>query len=686
MHSLSNRPLRTWHYFCLGAVLGAIVFLLLYGISPLNVTNDSWLRNGYIEADIQQHYAGWLFYRQSPLTFPFCYTPNINWPNGISVAFTDSIPLFAALFRVLSPILPATFQYFGLYTFFCFMLQGGFAAILIQRFTSVLPAILTGSIPFVVSPILLERAFRHTALGAHFLVLGTLYYYIRGKQEKRFIYKGLFALNAITLAIHPYFAPMTYAITFVLFLEHCVSQKSWKKPLLFLISNLLVSLSVGWLFGLFQGGSTSGGSGIQYGYFCMNLNALWNPSSRGMSRWSLFLPTQNQVLGNYDGFNYLGLGVLLCSIVLGISVLIQRKTLCLFQRIREHWGLLLICICLGLFAASNIITANGVVLAKIPLPQTFVNLATTLRSSGRLFWPVYYLIYLVCIIGIIRVLQTTKQSIMIAALSMLVLVQVVDISPALFEKYNSMRDYREQGYNLLDSTHENGLGAFLSATESRYEHIIALDPLTKTGLTLALYTADHQMTSTDTSFVARYDETQAVELRTEYINSILNGTMPRDALFLTEQESTFLQLADSAKEQGAWCGVLLKVEDGVQSPLLYVIAPDMEYVGKLAKEYDEAYPLHIADYSDDYWDHGILSFNLEQIDRVEDKNRVVLFYDTPLARRKLENATALVANGVQYPIVSMSDKDAGWIMVTLEIEDAHDLYENGQSKDLESIA
>lgn len=686
MQSLSKKPLYTWQYFCLGAILGAIAFLLIYGISPLNVTNDVWLRNGYIEADIQQHYAGWLFYRQSPLTLPFCFTPNINWPNGVSVAFTDSIPLFAAFFRVLSPILPSTFQYFGLYTFLCFILQGGFAAILIQRFTSLLPAVLLGSIPFIASPVLLERAFRHTALGAQFLVLGVLYYYVRGKQENRFTYKGLFFLNAITLAIHPYFAPMTYAVTFALFLEYGVSQRIWKKPLLFLASNLAVSLLVGWLFGLFQGGSTSGGSGIQYGYFCMNLNALWNPSSRGMTTWSLFLPTQNQVLGNYDGFNYLGLGILLGIIVLVIACFVQKSAMSMLRSLKNHWGLVLICICLSLFAISNTITANGAVLAKIPLPQAFVNLATTLRSSGRLFWPIYYLIYLVCIIGVIRVLQRAKKLVVIATLSILTLIQIVDISPALVEKYNSMRQYHEQGYNLLDSTHQNGLGEFLSATGSRYEHIIALDPLTKTGLTLALYAADHQMTSTDTSFVARYNETQASELRTECINSILNGSMPQDTLFLTEKESTFLQVADYAKEQGAWCGVLFQIKDGIQSPLLYVIAPQMEYTGELAMEYTEAYPLHIADYSDDYWDHGILSFNLEQIDRLEDKNRVILFYDTPFTRRKLENAIALVADSVQYPIISISDKDAGWIMVTLEIEDAHDLYENGQSKDLESIA
>ena len=155
--------------FALGCLLGAAVFFLLYGFAPLDVTNDAWLRGGYIEADILQHYAGWLFYRQSELSVPFCFSELINWPFGLSVAFTDSVPLFAALFRLLEPLLPATFQYFGLFTLLCFVLQGGFACLLVGLFTRRLPAVLLGAVPFVFSPILLERAFRHTALAAQFL-------------------------------------------------------------------------------------------------------------------------------------------------------------------------------------------------------------------------------------------------------------------------------------------------------------------------------------------------------------------------------------------------------------------------------------------------------------------------------------------------------------------------------------
>ena len=79
-------------------------------------------------------------------------------------------------------------------------------------------AALLGAVPFVFSPILLERAFRHTSLAAQFFVLGALYYYVRGCREGRHAFPGLFVLNLLTITVHPYFVPMTYAVTLALVL------------------------------------------------------------------------------------------------------------------------------------------------------------------------------------------------------------------------------------------------------------------------------------------------------------------------------------------------------------------------------------------------------------------------------------------------------------------------------------
>ena len=88
---LKIQNFRKWHLFALGAALGIAVFLLIYGTAPLNVANDSFCRGGFIEKDIQQHYAGWLFYRHSALGWPLGVTQAVNAPDGVSIAYTLSL-------------------------------------------------------------------------------------------------------------------------------------------------------------------------------------------------------------------------------------------------------------------------------------------------------------------------------------------------------------------------------------------------------------------------------------------------------------------------------------------------------------------------------------------------------------------------------------------------------------------
>ena len=131
---LNHKSTRSARLFWLGALLGAAVFLLVYGLAPLDAANDAFCRGGYIEKDIQQHYAGWLFYRSSAPGWPLGVTQAVNAPQGVSVAYTDSIPLLAVLCRPLAAALGGTFQYFGWFTLVCFALQGGFAALLCGLF------------------------------------------------------------------------------------------------------------------------------------------------------------------------------------------------------------------------------------------------------------------------------------------------------------------------------------------------------------------------------------------------------------------------------------------------------------------------------------------------------------------------------------------------------------------------
>ena len=649
--------------FLTGGLLGVLVFFLVYGAGPLDVTNDAFCRGGYIEKDIQQHYAGWLFYRQSDLGFPFCLTQDLNYPDGISIAYTDSVPLFAALFRILSPLLPDTFQYFGLFTLMCFFMQGAFGALLAGCFARGVLLPVLGDILFVSSPVMFERAFRHTALGAQFLILAALYCYFECRRHDRMPGIGLFVLNIAAITIHPYFLPMTYAITLALLAEYAVTRRRFAVPALYLFADLAATLAAGWAFGLFYG-NASGGSEALYGYFGLNLNALWNPVGVGGVQWSRLLPVQNQVGGNYDAFAYLGLGVLIALPLAAVVLLVQRR-LHLAGLLRRHWMLAAVCLILSVFAVSNVVTANGATLLTVPLPAKLLSLCSIFRSSGRLFWPVYYLLILAAFAFALRAVpQKAGRLAPALLLAILCAVQVWDISPGLIQRSDAMKETQSS------EAFPGGLNSsFWQQAQSLYTHIFSLDGIQDDALHLALYAADHDMTTND-PFAARYDAESLAAARSDALTALSRGEADPDTLYLFHDETVFLKYADAAPDD-SWCG---EVSSADGSCHWYVIAPGMQsFTGDdLCTPFDENYPLRLADYTDQLWNRGVL----------DSDKKTVCFADAPFTRSRLENASAICADGKTYAILNFDDSDPGWLMLTLDIPDATVLWD----KELETIS
>ena len=117
------RPQNILNFF-LPFSIGLFTFIIVYGLTPLNVTNDSWIMAGYDEKDIIQHYSGWIAYRNSDRTFPLGMAMDMAWGDGTYISFTDSIPWVAIAFKLIRRFLPDTFQYFGIYALFCYIMQG----------------------------------------------------------------------------------------------------------------------------------------------------------------------------------------------------------------------------------------------------------------------------------------------------------------------------------------------------------------------------------------------------------------------------------------------------------------------------------------------------------------------------------------------------------------------------------
>ena len=380
----------------LGAAAGIAVFLMLYGTMTLDVSNDGWILNGYDETDIQQHYAGWLLFRNSHWTFPLGMCDTLAIPDGTILSYTDSLPWVSILFKLLRGFLPSTFQWFGWYTLFCFAMQGAAGALLCTRGKMLASRVAPlfgalGGLLFACLPTLWERAFRHVALASQYLFLFGLYFYL---EYRTALYNGktprwawvLFPLLGFAaVGVHPYFLPpvMICALLAAVDLAR-IPRRPGAGAGLFGAS-ILAALAGGFLTGALGSGVEVYRSG--YGELSMNLNAVINPRSRGGYVWSRLLPQQFQYPEQYDGFNYLGLGVL----VLVLAALFYRiwRTVHAPERAAAWWRrnlpLVLACAFLTLFAASNNLTFWDWQLC-VPFPQWLTDLCGIFRSSGRMFY------------------------------------------------------------------------------------------------------------------------------------------------------------------------------------------------------------------------------------------------------------------------------------------------------------
>lgn len=420
----------------MGALIGVAAFLLIYGTPPLDVQNDAWIYQGFVEKDVTQHYAGWTNFRSSDWSFPLGKAENLMYSAGTIISFTDSIPLLSIGLKLISPILPETFQFFGWYTLLCFVLQGIAAMYLLSLFTDQKILLGLGAVLFAFSPIMIERAFRHTALASHWLILFSLYLYFKAQRQRFEKFPTAFvALNALAIGIHPYFLPMTMGITFAAALQGGIEKRRVGKPLGALALNVAAALLTGIVIGAIGSGIRADSWG--FGYFAMNVNAPINPVSLDVPSWSIFLKRLPLVLGHYDGFNYLGVGVLSALFFCCGHFLLRGRGIkdlpSKFKPVvKAHGVLLLVLAILAVFALSNDVYLNETRILWYRLPSIVLKICSIFRASSRMFYPVYYIIFLAATVYLTR-RSGRKMAAML--LAFFVALQIVDISPALAQKY-----------------------------------------------------------------------------------------------------------------------------------------------------------------------------------------------------------------------------------------------------------
>ncbi len=408
-------------------LIAVIAFLLIYGYNILNPTYTDWLLSG---GDLSQHYLGWKAYRASDWSFPIGYTDQLAYPYDTSVIFTDSIPIFAVLFKLFRGILPAKFQYFGWWGLLCFVLQGVFSCKILSRYTKNKVQAVLASAFFILAPIMLWRMYVHTALAAQWIILwaiDTILTYRTEMPWKKICIRWAI-IGALCSVVHIYMLFLCGMLLSINCLLDFVYQKRIVRSVLMVVTFCLPAAVLIYILGGFSSGMAAESGGL--GFFSFNLNSFYNPQG-----WSSLLPDQEMFgVGQFEGFAYLGLGVML-FIVIAIIVFAasaERKAFLKKQKKKIIVGVIGFIVILVVSVSPIITFGSHYILIK--LPSAITDIWSIFRSSGRCSWILVYGIMLVTIYLIVRF---SNPKVAITVLVFTLGIQILDLHGMLLEKHNT---------------------------------------------------------------------------------------------------------------------------------------------------------------------------------------------------------------------------------------------------------
>lgn len=438
---------KNWKLYLVCSLLGAISFLAIFGVEILNPLNDGWLLGE--GSDLTQHYIGWTAYRQSAWSFPVGCADDLAYPFRTSVIFTDSIPLFAVTFKLFSPILPETFQYFGIYGLLCYILQAFFASVILKKYLPRQIDIILGSMFFVLSPVMLARMYYHTSLASHFLILLTilsLVYYEETFSRTNHVLKLSTLTAFLASSIHIYLLAMCAMIWCAYCVLDILKTKKAYRSIYIILTFGIVSLVTVWLLGGLNGVFAPGRGGL--GSYGLNLNAFINSQGNSVFLTGMKLPD----IDVSEGYAYLGVGML---VFLAFDVIVafrdMRAVMELVKRNREKvTAIVLLGIIVFLFSVLPAVYLNDKLLLEIKFPQLIQKIWGIFRATGRFSWIIYYICFAAVIIFPF-LLKGQKRGVLTFVLAVLLMVQLYDITPQIAQKRSEMQSWDRKKFELSDS-------------------------------------------------------------------------------------------------------------------------------------------------------------------------------------------------------------------------------------------
>ena len=504
-------------------VLGLVSFFLVVGPTRLQVTNLEWLFSGGW-GDTWSHYIGWKHFRQSPWGLPLGANPSNGIELASSIVYSDSIPIAALLFKALSPILPITFQYFGLWILLSFILQAYFSLRIFSLFFDSRLVQVLGAVILVFSPILIHRTNVHVSLTSHWLILASLFLALRKNFIKDFT--AWLILLIISAGIHPYFFVINFFVFLFTFVLNLVSKQRVRILSLSKVLGLASIPLVLWLYAYFEISLSSQATKFPYELFRVDMLQPFN-----FAGWSHLASIGNitELQGNYDAFNYLGPAILLLLGFLLVNLVGDRVSV--GDSIVRNIHLIAPVALMALYSLTNKISIGRKQIITFTVPEWFEPLTTSLRAAGRFFWPMYYLLSIYAVVYFYRKFKYKR-----ARVYFLAIVMVFHIADTNYA-WRSISNLEYGNFN------ERGLSpdyykrsAWASVLENK-SNIVVL-PITAPGYQwkiVGTLASDFGL-ATNSVYLARQDTFVMKKANDKYLNELKDGKLSKFSTYIVTPE------------------------------------------------------------------------------------------------------------------------------------------------------
>lgn len=495
--------------------IGAAAFHFCVGFPAVGPQTPDWLFSG---PDSSANFIGWHLFRASSWEMPPGSLSAMGYPVGTSVALTDSIPLVAIVLKMFHDVLPATFQYFGVWLLLCFLLQALFGALLIRTVTDNVLLCMLGAALLTLSPAIAHRL-NHMALCAHWLLLAALWLNRRHAKVSSPSWRHLTGwglLVVMAAGTHPYLTVMVLAIAAATILACPVARPMALVRHVASVGALTaVAVGIWWAGGYFVVPDTQNLESAGFGVLSWNALAPLIPPEGALTFGRMPLSTAHYE--QHEGFSYAGLGALL---IFALALLLLRPR---HRPSKPDLALGLACLGLTIFALSPVVTIGSRTVFTYPLE--WWGPLTTFRASGRMFWPVLYCLIFASVAIVIRRLPVAVATLVLAAA---VALQAADIG--------GVYRLKRAGYAVQLS--DPLASRFWDVVLPRYHHIVlyptAMCAPPGSGIDYRFFAlhGGYSGTTVNGGFAARYDVDglrqycQALQL------DLQNGSVSDDTIYV----------------------------------------------------------------------------------------------------------------------------------------------------------